>query len=172
MSPLSFKARVGSLISVWWKCVTHSLIFTSGVTPADLLVANMAAKIFSSTYLWAGIGGAENWDLSSCHWVTVWDQADALLTELCRPGWGFEANFELGENPIMEWSFCNRLCCIWDCGLECTLVIVYLFVGSGSRINIIFWGCWKHRKFCLGWSVATLNVHNLYHFIIFFSIIV
>ena len=36
----------------------------SGVTPASLFVASMAAKPFSSTYLQAGIGGARNWDLS------------------------------------------------------------------------------------------------------------
>ena len=41
----------------------HSLIFTSGVTPADLLATSMAAEPFSSTYL-QGIGGARNWDLS------------------------------------------------------------------------------------------------------------
>ena len=34
------------------------LRFTSGVTPADLLVASMAAKLVSSTYLQPGIGGA------------------------------------------------------------------------------------------------------------------
>ena len=37
-------------------CVTHSLRLTSGVTPADLLVASMAAEPISSTYLRAGIG--------------------------------------------------------------------------------------------------------------------
>ena len=67
-------------------CVTHSLSFTSGATPSDLLVASMAAKPFSSMYLWAGIGRAQNWDLSChCH-LTVCDQPDALPTELCRLG--------------------------------------------------------------------------------------
>ena len=37
----------------------------------------------------------------------------------------FEVNFELGDNPIMEW-FCNRLYCIWCCGLECILPVVYV----------------------------------------------
>ena len=46
--------------------VTHSLRFTSGATPADLLAVSMAAKRISSTYLWAGIGGAQNQDLL-CH---------------------------------------------------------------------------------------------------------
>ena len=44
-------------------CVTCSLRFTSGVTPADLLTANMIVELISSTYLWAGIGGAQNQDL-------------------------------------------------------------------------------------------------------------
>ena len=46
--------------------VTHTLRFTSGATPADHLVASIAAKPFSPTYLWAGIGWAWNWDLL-CH---------------------------------------------------------------------------------------------------------
>ena len=39
-------------------CVTCSLRFTSGVTPADLLVASMAAELVSSTYLRPGISEA------------------------------------------------------------------------------------------------------------------
>ena len=49
----------------WWALfalcravhVTHSLRFTSGMTPADLLTASMAAMLFSSMYLQAGISG-------------------------------------------------------------------------------------------------------------------
>ena len=37
--------------------------FTSGVTPANLLVASMAPKSISSAYLRAGIGRTWNWDL-------------------------------------------------------------------------------------------------------------
>ena len=39
------------------------LRFTSGVTPTDLLVANMAVKPFWSTYLQTSIGGAQVSDL-------------------------------------------------------------------------------------------------------------
>ena len=39
----------------------HFLRFTSRATPADLLVANMATKPFSSTYLQTNIGGAPDW---------------------------------------------------------------------------------------------------------------
>ena len=39
--------------------VAHSLKFTSCVTPADLLAASKAAETISSTYLQAGIGGAQ-----------------------------------------------------------------------------------------------------------------
>ena len=39
---------------------------TSGVTPADLLAASMAAESISSMYLQTGIGGTQNWELS-CH---------------------------------------------------------------------------------------------------------
>ena len=49
MSPLGFKVRVGSLIHTWWRhiCDVHSLRFTSGATPADLLTASMAASRYS-----------------------------------------------------------------------------------------------------------------------------
>ena len=50
-------------------CVTSSLRFTSGVTPADLLEASMAAEPISFTYLWASIGGAQNWDLLFRRWT-------------------------------------------------------------------------------------------------------
>ena len=63
---------------------------------------------------------------------------------------GFEASFGLRDISLMEWSFCNRLCkrlcCIWDCGLECILVVVYHSLGSGSRINVILWGWTKTGK--------------------------
>ena len=49
MFSLDFKARVGSLICRDIHDV-HSLRFTSGVTPANLLVSSMAAKPFSSIY--------------------------------------------------------------------------------------------------------------------------
>ena len=55
MSPLGFKARVGSPDL----CLIE--------TPADLLVASMVAKLFSSMYLQAGIAGARSWDLADEH---------------------------------------------------------------------------------------------------------
>ena len=39
-------------------CVNRIFRFTSGVTPADLLAASMAAEPFSSMYLQTSIGGA------------------------------------------------------------------------------------------------------------------
>ena len=54
--------------------------FTYGATPADLLTANMAAKLFSSTYLQTSIGGAQDLDLS---YVSL---SYALPTELCQLG--------------------------------------------------------------------------------------
>ena len=56
------------------------LRFTSGATPADLLGASMAAESFSSTYLQT----SKDWDLSCRRYLTVWDQAGALPTDLCR----------------------------------------------------------------------------------------
>ena len=45
MSPLGFKARVGSLIRTWQRhTITPSLRLTSDATPADLSVASMVAK--------------------------------------------------------------------------------------------------------------------------------
>ena len=53
MSALGFKARVGSALFTLGGdlCFTLSLKFTFGATPADLLVASMAAEPFSSTNL-------------------------------------------------------------------------------------------------------------------------
>ena len=80
------KPEVGSLICTWQRYVTCSRRFISVTSPADHLAASMAAKPFSSMYLWASIGGPWNWSLS-CHCcLTVVDQADALPTELCRLG--------------------------------------------------------------------------------------
>ena len=45
-------------------CVTHSLRFTSGVAPADLLAASMASKPISSTYMQPHTGGTQIDDLS------------------------------------------------------------------------------------------------------------
>ena len=50
-----FQSQSGfCLIRTWQRRtnnVTHSLRFTSGTTPADLLAASMAAEPISSTYL-------------------------------------------------------------------------------------------------------------------------
>ena len=59
MCPLGFKARVGSLIRAW-QMHTCSPRFTFCAIPDDPLVASMVAKSFSSTYLQAGNGGAQN----------------------------------------------------------------------------------------------------------------
>ena len=53
---------------------------------ANFLAASMVGKLFSSTYLQAGISGTRNLDLLCRHYLTMWDQADALPTELCRLG--------------------------------------------------------------------------------------
>ena len=74
---------VGTLLSLFWTAgavsgfqgqwsallalnggvdITHSARFTYGAVPADLLVASMVTKPFSSTYLRTDIGGARNWD--------------------------------------------------------------------------------------------------------------
>ena len=51
--PLDFKARVGSALFALGRgiCITQYLRFTSDATPANLLVASMAAEPISSTYL-------------------------------------------------------------------------------------------------------------------------
>ena len=56
---LGFKARVDPLAHVLCHLVHNGILrFTSGATPAELLVASMAAKPFSSTYLQTSISGA------------------------------------------------------------------------------------------------------------------
>ena len=43
-------------------------------------------------------------------------------------------HFDLGDNEV----FRIRPCCISDRGLECVSVVVYPYMGGGSRINAIF----------------------------------
>ena len=82
-SPLCLKARVGSLIHAWLRQVLCFLRFTSGATPADLFTASMAAKSFSSRYLWVAIGGAWNWDLwCFCRHYTNWAMPCRLMFEI------------------------------------------------------------------------------------------
>ena len=67
------------------------LRFTSGATPADLLLASMAAKLLRSTYSPTSIGGARVRDLSCpCH--TAWDQTGALSSKLRRLVWIIKNN--------------------------------------------------------------------------------
>ena len=93
--------------------VIHSLRFTFGVTPANLLVVSKAAKLFSSMYLWAGIGGARNWHLSCHYCFTVWDQADALPTELCPLGKNQHFTFHVRslDDPV-SLAFPVTLACV------------------------------------------------------------
>ena len=103
MSALGFKSIVGSLICAWWRhmCYT-SLRFTSGVTPTDLLAASMASKLISSTYLWAGIGGAWNWDLSCRKWTLYrlysYEKIEPISGELGRQNY-----------TLIPWSRLNNL---------------------------------------------------------------
>ena len=61
ISPVCFKATMGSLIPTWWRYMLYTLYgIHLRATPPDLLSASLAAKLFSSTYLWAGIGGTQN----------------------------------------------------------------------------------------------------------------
>ena len=63
--------------------VTHSLRFTPGVALADLLAASMTAKpfhVFMIRHWWGSKLGSIMLPL------TVWDQADTLLTESCWLG--------------------------------------------------------------------------------------
>ena len=91
---------MGSLIPLFWTSgdissvfqsggrgihVTCSLRFTSGVTPADLLASSLAAKLFSSMYLQAGIGGARNWDLLYHHSRCETRQVDERFTDWAMP---------------------------------------------------------------------------------------
>ena len=83
MSSLGSKPDWAALFILGWGIhITYSLKFTSSATTANLLPASMAGESFSFTYLFTGIGGAQNWDLSCHHCLSVRDQA--LLTELCR----------------------------------------------------------------------------------------
>ena len=69
MSALGFKAKVHPIT-----CVPCCL--------RNLLVANMAAELFSSMYLWQVLMGLESAIYRAFHCHTVWDQVDAPLTRI------------------------------------------------------------------------------------------
>ena len=80
------------LIRTWRRCtsnITHSLRFTSGAAPADLLAASMAAEPISSIYLW------RHWWESNGRPLAPW--ANAQPTELCWLGF-WEFNFNNPQN--------------------------------------------------------------------------
>ena len=79
MSPLGFKLHRGVR-------VTHSLRFTSGVTPADLLVANMAAKP-SLPHTCETLVGLETGSYHATAQCVRSGRPDTLPTELSRLGY-------------------------------------------------------------------------------------
>ena len=78
MSSHGFKARVGSLIATWQRHMwyIHSLRFTFGTTPADLLPASMAAGCFP-TYIFS-TGRMED-SIGRTHVLTTLPQRHALF---------------------------------------------------------------------------------------------
>ena len=63
-SALGFKAKGGSRCLCALSLEHNEILrFTSGATPADLLVASMAAESFSPTYFQTSISGARDHDL-------------------------------------------------------------------------------------------------------------
>ena len=82
MSPLGFKARVGSALFklCGGVCDIHSLRFTSGATPLPVYIASIAASHFSPH---ACFSRCRMPDLK--HRPPAW-QADALTTRPRRPG--------------------------------------------------------------------------------------
>ena len=69
----------------WGIHVTWSLRFTSGLTPAEILAASLAAKLFSSMYMQASIGEARNWDLLYHHSQCETRQVDERSTDWAIP---------------------------------------------------------------------------------------
>ena len=83
MPALCFKARVDSLAYILSPAYNGFLRFTSGVTPADLLAASMAAEPFHSptcVQVFMGFKSRIKCASASC------DKTDALPTKLCLLG--------------------------------------------------------------------------------------
>ena len=72
-SVLAFNARVCALSPA----CNGFLRFTSGATPADLLVVSMTAEPFLSTHWHTSISGARVCD-RACQCLTACDKTDAL----------------------------------------------------------------------------------------------
>ena len=70
MSPLGFKARVGSALFICFlggKCYVHFLRSTFGATPADLLTTSITASHFPHASAEVAVGS----DLNQEKYVTV-----------------------------------------------------------------------------------------------------
>ena len=82
------------------------LRFTSGVTPADLLAASMAAEQFLSTYLQTSIGGARTFFLGKCFFfLTKWSEVQTSrvwIQDLFRI---WRRSLVAGTNPIYIFFF-------------------------------------------------------------------
>ena len=66
-SLLFFRARVGSIIHIWWSVHdVSSLKFTSGVTPADdLLMVGFRTRVGSIIHIWWSVHDASSLSISS-----------------------------------------------------------------------------------------------------------
>ena len=98
---------------------------------------------FSSTYMEAGISGAQNQDLSCHHCLTVWDGADALPTELCWFGFCW-------------YIFVHRHFLSIDTNLQ---VLSFNYVGRSVKESILKPKCTVQEK--LVKSLPTTKVQNL-----------
>ena len=89
MSPLGFKARVGSALfelSRGMCYITHSPRFTSDATPADLLAASMAAML-SLPHTCKALVGLETRSYHAAAHSVRSGRPDTLPTELSRLGY-------------------------------------------------------------------------------------
>ena len=106
-------------VLVGGRCVTCSLIFMSGVKPADLLVASMAAEPITSTYLQAGIGRVWNQDVLCRRWMLY--QLSYAGSAGCLCIFGEWCRY-------LSWDFCNNLktLCLPQSGNSCSLLGTFL----------------------------------------------
>ena len=100
MSPLGFKARVGSLIQAWWRCTCYTFpeihLWCDTCQP---LGGQHGSRVVSSTYLW-GISRTWNRELSCRH-----SQCEIRQARRCTD-WAILVRFGWGNHCFLLCSSC------------------------------------------------------------------
>ena len=119
-----------------WSAVYNGFLrFTSGVTPADLLMTSMVVEPFQSIYLHTSIGGSPIQD-QACHCLTACNKVDALLN------WAKAArhncNYVIRFSPFWLRFIVMMRAIVWE---------IWVHLQNFRKIDRQEWGLFKGGDF-------------------------